>query len=441
MSKAPDVVVVGGGMAGICTWDLLRRSGCVVELIEAGPCDVATPSVTTREDPDWTYSVEGDRAGWSRVHALGGRAHVWGGWLGRFSDTVFSRGGWPVRPGEMARAYSEAEQWLGSVEHSLPESFAALQDCGGQITGRLGADGRVSPWSVALTEAPRFARGHTVVLRLLHQGGRVHGLEVSTAQGIEKLFADQIVLAASPVESCRLLLMSGASHAEVGRNFTDHVTTLCYVLARPDGTKASRTDARGALLRFSPGQYASFDRGFTVEVFGPKPLEASVARLLGDQGLMAYEGMPYTVVGAIGEQFPCAGRSVRLDQTRRDRVGRLAPLLSLTVAEDDVLLLEAMRAVCTEVGSKLDGAEMVEVRNSLEAPHVFHPGGVARMGASESAPVDEFGRFREWPNVWIADASVFPTSGDTYPTLTVIAHIHRLVHRLLTTAGPTTRPG
>ncbi len=431
MSKAPDVIVVGAGMAGICTWDLLRRAGRTVQLLEAGPCDVATARLTPRSDLDWTYAVDGDRADWSRVHAVGGRAHVWGSWLGRFSDAVFSRGGWPVPPGELAGAYSKAEHWLGSVEHSLPECFAALHDCGGQVTGRVGADDLVSPWFSAFAEAARFARGHIVVLRLLHQGGRVHGLEVSTAQGIERIFADQIVLAASPIESCRLMLTSGASHPELGRNFTDHLTTSCYVLAPPDGTKASKADARSALLRFPPGQFASFDRGFTVEVYGPKPLEAAMARVLGDQGFAAYEGMPYTVVAALGEQFPCAGRSVRLDQTRRDRLGRPAPLLSLAAAEDDLLLLEAMREVCTDVGSRLAGAELVEIRNSVEAPHVFHPGGVARMGSGEDAPVDEFGRLREWPNVWIADASVFPTSGDTYPTLTVVAHVHRLVDRLL----------
>jgi choline dehydrogenase-like flavoprotein len=425
---APDAIVVGAGPAGICAWDLLRRAGCTVELLEAGPCDVATPPVTRGDDPDWAYAVDGDPADWGRVYGLGGRAHMWGGWLGRFSDAVLSRGDWPMPPAEMASAYARAERWLGSVEHPLPARFAALEACGGELSGRIGADHPDSPWRSALAEARRVVRGRSVALRLVHHDGRARGLEVHTPHGIERRLADHVILAASPIETCRLLLATGAPHAEIGRNLTDHVTVACYVLAPGGAECASSDDAQSARLRFA---HAALDRGFTVEVHGPKPLDAAIARALAGDGLAAREGMACTVVAALGEQLPHIGRSMRLDPTRGDRLGRPVPVLRLAASAEDIALLDAMREACTDVGTQLGGAEIVEIRNSLEAPQVFHPGGVARFGRDGAAPVDDAGRLGAWPNVWIADASVLPTSGDTYPTLTVIAHVHRLVDRLL----------
>ena len=68
--------------------------------------------------------------------------------------------------------------------------------------------------------------------------------------------------------------------------------------------------------------------------------------------------------------------------------------------------------------------------DSREESSVVHPASMVMMGDEKTAPCDSSGRLREWPNVWVADASVFPTSGDAHPTLTVVAHTHRLVAAL-----------
>jgi len=41
------------------------------------------------------------------------------------------------------------------------------------------------------------------------------------------------------------------------------------------------------------------------------------------------------------------------------------------------------------------------------------------MGVGAEAPCTPWGRLRAVDNVWIADASVFPSAGDRHPTLTV----------------------
>ncbi|NDJ91964.1 GMC oxidoreductase, partial [Mycolicibacter kumamotonensis] len=51
-----------------------------------------------------------------------------------------------------------------------------------------------------------------------------------------------------------------------------------------------------------------------------------------------------------------------------------------------------------------------------------HNMGTCRMGSDPSTSVvNEFGQAHEVPNLFIADGSVFPTSGSENPTLTISA--------------------
>jgi choline dehydrogenase-like flavoprotein len=60
-----------------------------------------------------------------------------------------------------------------------------------------------------------------------------------------------------------------------------------------------------------------------------------------------------------------------------------------------------------------------------------HPMGGCAMGASERFAVTPDGRLRSTKNVYIADASVFPVSGDTNPSLTIAAIALHTADRLL----------
>jgi choline dehydrogenase-like flavoprotein len=65
----------------------------------------------------------------------------------------------------------------------------------------------------------------------------------------------------------------------------------------------------------------------------------------------------------------------------------------------------------------------------FSATHVF---GTCRMGDDPaSSVVDAFGRSHRWRNLWIADASVFPSSGGgEAPSLTIEALALRTAERM-----------
>jgi choline dehydrogenase-like flavoprotein len=61
-----------------------------------------------------------------------------------------------------------------------------------------------------------------------------------------------------------------------------------------------------------------------------------------------------------------------------------------------------------------------------------HALGTLRMGENPTtSPVDEKGRFRGIDNLYIADGSVFPTSGGVNPSLTIAANALRVAYGLL----------
>ena len=48
----------------------------------------------------------------------------------------------------------------------------------------------------------------------------------------------------------------------------------------------------------------------------------------------------------------------------------------------------------------------------------------------EGRACDAWGRLGSVDNVWVADASVFPSGGDRHPTLTVLAHALRVARSM-----------
>ena len=62
----------------------------------------------------------------------------------------------------------------------------------------------------------------------------------------------------------------------------------------------------------------------------------------------------------------------------------------------------------------------------------IHEVGGARMGASpEDSVVDRFGRCWDVENLFVLDGSIFVSSPDKNPTLTILALASRGAHRLI----------
>jgi choline dehydrogenase-like flavoprotein len=277
-------------------------------------------------------------------------------------------------------------------------------------------------------------------------GDRVAAVLVGGTNGsLERITTPNLILAAGAVETPRLLLVSDGlanESGEVGRNFMDTVEVsvgalhpdpqfgrrglpddaICWDFNAPDAipgviggcriynacAESEEHGLAGFALRAVPG-------------FGHEHAQ-SVRRLWGHE----------LTVGAIGESLPNDKSRVELDPDRRDQYGVPLPRISAYLTPRDVDRLRFMAAKSREVLAASGAKEIVETYSSWDwfgATHVF---GTCRMGVDPSTSVvNSAGRSHRWTNLWITDASVFPSSGGgEAPSLTIQALALRTVELL-----------
>jgi choline dehydrogenase-like flavoprotein len=442
-----DVIVIGAGPAGLLAAEELGRRGLQVQLLEAGPRR-HDGKLRRAVDPVWRFRALGSQCWWPRAHAVGGRANLWGGWLSRFAPETFSEGGWPYSARGLAPYYDAAEAWLGATPEALDLRFRrASRALGMAMRGRTTARTAAGQhWSGSDATAAGRALTGTVARRLRLDGGGVEVQAVRAGQARE-LRARAVVLAASPIETTRLLMASGVRHPWLGRRLTDHFN-LSYLLIepnrhpdreeRPPAAYVPRFVNRGA------GTARPYRGGYSLEIIGPVPIEG----LDPDVRALLPASLPrdasFTFVNSMGEQWRHRERFVDLAPSARDALGRPVPRIHFAWSAAERRLVEDMKQACRAVAGAIasPGAELLRYRDPFVVPPIFHPAGTCAMGEDARAPCDPWGRLRSAPAVWVADASVFPSAGDCHPTLTVLAHTLRVVEsveRALTPRAAGTR--
>ena len=126
---------------------------------------------------------------------------------------------------------------------------------------------------------------------------------------------------------------------------------------------------------------------------------------------------------SIGESLPNAKAFVDLDPERKDSNGMPLARIHSHLEEGEIRRLAFMAETAREI-LKASGAEApfeeYGTYDVFRATHVF---GTCRMGADASVSVvDPTGRSHRWRNLYVADASVFPSSGGgEAPSLTIEA--------------------
>jgi gluconate 5-dehydrogenase len=241
-----------------------------------------------------------------------------------------------------------------------------------------------------------------------------------------------VVLAASPIETARLLLASGIRHPFVGRQLTDHISTS-YLLVDPFPGATRKGSTSAFIPRFvntSRRTQRPYPGGFCIELRGNISGASLADNLIGlVRDRVDPRTASFTVISAMGEQLPHPDRFVDLAPRAVDAVGRPLPRIhrARLLPEEQRMLLD-MRECCLAIADDLAGPNsfVARITDANVATPMFHPASSCAMGDDDASPCDSWGRFRSLENVWIADASALPTAGDCHPTLTVLAHAMRV---------------
>jgi choline dehydrogenase-like flavoprotein len=269
-----------------------------------------------------------------------------------------------------------------------------------------------------------------------------------------------IVLAAGACESSRLLLNSSAPGQEnglgngsgvVGRYLHDStgLNVGGFVPALMDRERYNE-DGVGGLHVYSPwwedNSKLDFPRGYHIEIgggFGMPSygfggdylrLQQAVGSKIGGYGPKMLDEMSRFYGSHIG--LAMRGESVAMESNycKIDPSGVVdewgIPVLKFNYTWSDYEYRQAqhaqrtLRAILDDMGAEIFTPEVgPEKEYGLLPPGaIIHEVGTARMGDDpKRTATNRYGRLHEVPNVFIADAAVFPSQADKNPTWTILA--------------------
>ncbi|GAB2748922.1 GMC family oxidoreductase [Nocardioides pakistanensis] len=309
-------------------------------------------------------------------------------------------------------------------------------------TGRVRVIERAYVHRIETTRNGRRARAvHWTDVR-----GRRHRLPAST-----------VVVAGSPINTARLLLLSangahpdglGNGSGQVGRNMMFHNFTYAAALYAED-IKPLRAQSTTLQIDDLVGPFTGpevsalgvpYIAGGIVQVGSAVPLLGAATMLSGYVGY----GMPLKQLMKAGvlharaaasqlihQDLPQAENRVDLDPKVRDFLGFPAARITYSPHQHE-------KAAATYLGARMQAIHQLAPGSlgavTLPMPllnegitYTAHLAGTARMGRDPRTSVcDDAGRLHEVDNVYVADASLFPTFPGFNPTLTVMANALRI---------------
>ncbi len=344
--------------------------------------------------------------------------------------------------------------WTANPRAALPvarDGRAACNYCGGCTRGCPRADkGSADVTFVAGARAGGLCEvrpGQQALHLLPGPGRRVAAIEVAGVDGRRtRIETRRLVLACGAVETPRLLLAQRDlrwQSPHVGRHLLESVAWTSV------GRADEPLDSFGGLPadaicwdHNAPDAVAGVVGGYRLSAaIHESELVGAVAhaqRAVPGFGRAHKRAMRETVgrlvaVGAVGESLPHDGGYVDLDPVRRDAHGLPLARIHSQVDPMTIRRLQAMAASCRSLLRASGAGALVEEYGTYDHFSSAHVFGTCRMAREpRDGVVDEDLRVHGLDNVWITDASVFPSSGGgEAPSLTIQALALRAVDRML----------
>ena len=531
--QTSDVVIIGGGAAGLTLAHAIGRTGKSVLLLEAGG-DRRTKASQEFYRGELTDKVVHPSTDNYRVRAIGGTSRIWGGRAIPFDPIDFEKrdwvpgSGWPFGREELAGHYDKA---MDAAEAGRPEFFPDGALPGGQKELAPGLDSDLVQTTIErfskptnfwrrygeeLTRLPNVRivkEAPAVHIQLTRNGSAVESVEIATPDGGRiKVRGRSYVLALGGLETTRLMLASndvrpggiGNDSDQLGRNYMSHlcatVGTISFV-GPPDGVAYDYAqDADGIYVRRRLWLSEKAQRDFSLlnttfrthlpEPGDPSHGDAILSAMFLVKDMVLYEysrkfvenpvswggrlkhvgniarhpfrlaafgtnwlknrtfadrKLPSVVLGSRenryelefhAEQAPNPDSRLTLSN-ERDAFGMPRLKVDWRITGLDLASLErsydllARELVLRGAGELRFDREKLAFKARRHGIVGGHHIGTTRMSTDpRNGVVDGDCRVHGVDNLYVASASVFPTSGQANPTLTLLALTFRLAEQL-----------
>jgi choline dehydrogenase-like flavoprotein len=465
-----DVVIVGSGAAGLALAGEFAGSALTVCLLESGG-EESSPEVNALSagqgrlhGPDGVQLPCDDYLVESRERSLGGTLNLWGGKCAELDGLDFeerewiAHSGWPLDKAELQPCYARACALLGIAPFDARQRaavpvvalngerrFTTALRTFSDLTGKLAGE-KFHRYKYAVANQPNvstYLHANVLDLVLDEAGQALRHVVFGTLDGRRHVAQGRVfVLAAGGLENPRLLLNAdsqqrgglGNAHDQVGRCFAGH--GLLRFLAGNDQPPAVVEYAPGAAQRL--GLYLDKDPRAVQGIFTLSRAAQRRDALAGFSAtlepVVQQDGKDYSPVYFSIEQQP--DRESRLSLgAQRDALGlrRLVMDWRFNAADRDsfaravaLFAAELEQAGIGRLHYDADALRFVEVLETAR----HHIGATRMSDDPREGVVDRDCRVHGTANLYVAGASVFPTSGLANPTLTIVALALRLADRL-----------
>jgi choline dehydrogenase-like flavoprotein len=487
-----DLIIIGGGLAGITLARELAGGPIKVAVLESGgrEIDMETQALyagtAVMRGPDNADRPFNDYPVQSRIRALGGSGHVWGGKCAPLDPADFAardwapHSGWPISHAQLQPFYDRAcdlmdiprfgaqTPVLQDPEHrplalDPRDGFFPAPRYFTKISG--GADkAAFDAFCTDFASAANitvYLHANVTRIRQTAKGDAVAGLDIACLDGKRHTAtARTYVLATGGIENVRLMLASngiGNRHDLVGRFFQGHVTYSMDGDAETEGS-AVNISRSGSMELYVPkgrarphcvigsglaGQSRMKAGNYTLTFYngGPPgegtPTQAETRAIRQAATRLDDGGGEGQLLGcfAMTEQFPNPDSRITLDPGSPDPLGMPRIKLEWVYSARDWESFERSTAgMANALGASAQGRLCWPIQRSDYVANCSasrHHMGTTRMHADpKRGVVDPEGRVHDTANLYVAGSSVFPTSGIANPTLTILALTLRLADHL-----------
>jgi choline dehydrogenase-like flavoprotein len=424
-------------------------------------------------------------------HCVGGNTKFFGAALLRLREDDFGEvqhhGGtspaWPIAYADLERYYGEAE-WLyhvhgarGTDPHEPPSSVpyrhapVAHEPRIAQLERGLRAEGlRPFPLPLAIRPSPESSpvklslfdgypdpteskadshvigvgpalahenvelrTGHFVTQLVTSRAGdAVQQVVARHREQIETFEADLVVVACGAIESAALLLRSASpQHPNglangsdlVGRNYMNHHNGALIAITRePNPSAFQKTLALTDFYRSGPGSQLPLG---SVQLMG-RSMPEDLAPLLANH----LPTLSAEQAAANSLDFWLTAEDLPIPQNRVT----LGPdgAIKLSYRATNLAAYDALERTLRAVLERAIGPELVFTGYRLDVSGVSHQCGTLRFGVDPRSSVLNLEcRAHELENLYVVDASFFPSSGAVNPSLTIMANALRVGDHLI----------
>lgn len=245
-----------------------------------------------------------------------------------------------------------------------------------------------------------------------------------------------VVVACACAQSVALLMMSkssrfptglGNSSGQLGKNFIPHITAGFEVFLKDFIGKPSVNDEgfldHAYVPSFMHERKRDYARSFGIQFNYQNHRSVGWARSVKGMGRdykqFIHDRYPaYLTFTGYHEMLPNAQSYIDLHPDRVDEYGLPRARRQWLLSDSDRKLHNHMKQWCRDILVSSGG----EIHSESQAPATNHEVGGCRMGSDpRTSVVNEFCRSHDVPNLYVVDASVFPSSSEKNPTLTIMA--------------------